>query len=371
MNDFFQKEYYHNTVLEYCIALGIILVGLIIVRVIKSVILTRLKRFSDRTTGNFDNYIFNSIERFGVPALYIIIVYAGLNYLTLTDKVQDILHIALTVAVTFLVIRLISTLIQSLLEVYVRKRSEDHADERVRQLSGLMLIINIIIWVVGLVFLFDNMGYNVTAVIAGLGVGGIAIALAAQNILGDLFNYFVIFFDKPFEIGDFIIIDDKLGSVEYIGIKTTRLSSLSGEQLIFSNSDLTESRIHNYKKMEKRRVVFNIRIPLETPLEKVKEIPEILKSIVSSQQKVAFDRAHFFAYEEFSLNFEVVYYVMSSDYNVYMDIQQQINFQIYEALEAIRVSFAYPARKLWFANGLKVDADGKEVGVEGQQIAKG
>lgn len=361
MNDFFQEEYYHNTVLDYCIALGIILIGFVLVRVIKSVVLTRFKKISDRTTGNFDNYIYNSIARFGVPALYIVVVYVGLNYLTLVEKVQDVLHVALTVAVTFLIIRLISTLIQSLLEAYVRRKSEDHADERVRQLGGLLLIINIIVWVVGLVFLFDNMGYNVTAVIAGLGVGGIAIALAAQNILGDLFNYFVIFFDKPFEIGDFIIIDDKLGSVEYIGIKTTRLASLSGEQLIFSNSDLTESRIHNYKKMEKRRVVFTIRTPLDTPLEKVKKIPGLLKSAVTTQDRVIFDRAHFLSYGEFSLNFEVVYYVLSSDYNVYMDVQQQVNYQIYEALEALEVPFAYPARKLWFDNDLKVENNGEEV----------
>lgn len=356
MNDFLQEEFYHNKVLSYCIALGIILIGFVVVRIIKRVILIRLIKFSDRTTSNFDNYVFRSIDRFGIPALYIIVIYGGLNFLNLTDKVQDILDVALTVAVTFLVIRLVSSTIQSLLEMYVRKKNEDHADERVKQLSGLMLIINVVIWVIGLVFLFDNMGYNVTAVIAGLGVGGIAIALAAQNILGDLFNYFVIFFDKPFEIGDFIIIDDKLGSVEYIGIKTTRLSSLSGEQLIFSNSDLTESRIHNYKKMEKRRVVFTIRTPLDTPLDKVKKIPDILKSIVTAQQKVVFDRAHFAAYGEFSLNFEVVYYVLSSDYNVYMDVQQQINFQIYEALEDLKVPFAYPARKLWFDNDLKVKA---------------
>ncbi len=360
MNEFLQEEYYHNTVLEYCIALMIILVGLVIVRIIKRIILIRLIKFSDSTKGNFDNYIFNSIERFGIPALYIIVVYSGLNYLNLTNRVQDILDVAFTVAVTFLVIRMVSAAIQSLLEVYVRKRSEDRGEERVKQLSGLMLIINVVIWIIGLVFLFDNMGYNVTAVIAGLGVGGIAIALAAQNILGDLFNYFVIFFDKPFEIGDFIIIDDKLGSVEYIGIKTTRLASLSGEQLIFSNSDLTESRIHNYKKMEKRRVVFSIRTPLDTPLEKVKKIPELLKSIVMAQERTIFDRAHFAAYGEFSLNFEVVYYVLSSDYNVYMDVQQQINFQIYEALEAIEVPFAYPARKLRFENSLRVDARSEE-----------
>src|SRR5690606_13585488 len=167
------------------------------------------------------------------------------NYLTFTVKVQNVLHIALTVAITFFIIRFISSTILSLLETFIRRKTEDDkAEDRIKQLGGIMLIINVVIWSMGLIFLFDNMGYDVTAVIAGLGVGGIAIALAAQNILGDLFNYFVIFFDRPFEIGDFIIVDDKLGTIENIGIKTTRVKSLSGEQLVFSNSDLTNSRIH-------------------------------------------------------------------------------------------------------------------------------
>lgn len=361
MNDFLQREYYHNTVLEYCIALGIIILGFALVRIIKSVILIKLKKIAERTNTHVDDYTFQGLERFGIPALYIIIAYIGINYLNFTEKAAKVIGIGFTIAVTFLIIRLISTTILSLLKSYVRKRNKEDTEEKVKQLSGIMLIINIIIWAIGLIFLFDNMGYNVTAVIAGLGVGGIAIALAAQSILGDLFNYFVIFFDKPFEVGDFIIVDEKLGSVEYIGIKTTRLKSLSGEQLIFSNSDLTESRIHNYKKMERRRVVFTIRAPLETSLEQVKKIPEVLKSIVLAQKNITFDRAHFFAYGEFSLDFEVVYYVLSSDYNVYMDIQQQINFQIYEALEAMGVSIAYPSRKLWFANELKSNNNTKSL----------
>lgn len=360
MNEFLERTYYHNTVQEYLIALGIIIVGIIVVKVIKNTLLTRLTKLSQRTGTHFDDYIFESISRFGIPALYILVVYIGINYLTLTDKVVDVLRIALTVALTFLAIRLVSSAILSLLKSYIRKNNKETGEEKVKQLGGIMLIINIIIWIIGLIFLFDNMGYNVTAVITGLGIGGIAIALAAQNILSDLFNYFVIFFDKPFEIGDFIIVDDKLGTVEYIGIKTTRVNSLSGEQLIFANSDLTNSRIHNYKQMAKRRVVFKIRVPLETPLEDVKKIPELFKAIVKEQDNVTFDRAHFAAYGEFSLDFEVVYYVMSADYNVYMDIQQQINFRIYERLEQMGVAIAYPSRKLWFANKLMTKQEGTD-----------
>jgi small-conductance mechanosensitive channel len=252
------------------------------------------------------------------------------------------------VAITILIIRFISALIRVLLQTYVRKQTD--AQEKVKQIGGLMLIINMVIWVVGIVFLFDNMGYDVTAVVAGLGIGGIAVALAAQNILGDLFNYFVIFLDRPFEVGDFIIVDDKLGVVENIGIKTTRIKSLSGEQLVFSNSDLTNSRIHNYKRMQRRRVVFKIGVIYQTSYEQIKAIPALLKSIVLEQQLVEFDRAHFASYGDFSLNFEVVYYVLSSDYNIHMEIQQAIYLRIFEEFQKMGVEFAYPTQTLFVAN---------------------
>jgi small-conductance mechanosensitive channel len=243
-----------------------------------------------------------------------------------------------------------------LLTSYVRR--QHNGEEKVRQIGGLMLIINIVVWAVGIIFLFDNMGYDVTTVIAGLGIGGIAVALAAQNILGDLFNYFVIFMDRPFEIGDFIVVEEKSGVVEYIGIKTTRVKSLSGEQIVFANSDLTNSRIHNYKRMQRRRVVFTIGIVYETPYETIVKIPEMLKSIVLEQDTVEFDRAHFAVYGDSSLNFEVVYYVLDSAYNKYMDTQQAINLRIFEEFQKTGVGFAYPTQTLFISNP---DAEAEEV----------
>lgn len=362
MDEILERTFYHNTLQDYIIAIGIILLGVLIVKVSRKIILSRLIRLSAKTENHFDDYITQSISRFGIPALYVLAVYFGINYLTLTEKVNNILQIAITVAITFFAIRFISSTIMSLLETYIRRKSDDDkGDERIKQLGGIMLIINIVIWAMGLIFLFDNMGYDVTAVIAGLGVGGIAIALAAQNILGDLFNYFVIFFDRPFEIGDFIIVDDKLGTIENIGIKTTRVKSLSGEQLVFSNSDLTNSRIHNYKRMNTRRIVFGIGVTYETSFEKLKQIPGLLKSIVEEQPEMAkFDRAHFKAYGDSSLDFEVVFIVQSSDFNVYMDVQEKINYRIFEEFEKMELVIAYPTRTLWFANPPEAKSDKKE-----------
>ena len=169
----------------------------------------------------------------------------------------------------------------------------------------------------------------------------------SQTILGDLFSYFTIFFDRPFEIGDFIIVEDFLGTIEHIGIKTTRVRSLSGEQLVFSNTDLTNSRIKNYKRMDKRRVVFRLGVVYQTTLKQLKEIPGIIKDTINNVSNTAFDRAHFFSYGDFSLIFEVVYYVQSRDYNIYMDIQQEINFTIKEEFEKRGIEFAYPTQTVF------------------------
>lgn len=348
INEILARTLWGNTVRDYLVALVFILVGLLLVRSFKSVVLTRIKKWTENTHTRFDNYVIDSLDKYGIPALYLTVVYLGFNYLTFGEKLHNILRIAFTIAVTILAIRFVSSTILLLLQSFVR--TQEHGNEKVKQMQGVMLIVNFIIWFIGLIFLFDNLGYDVTTVIAGLGIGGIAIALAAQNILGDLFNYFVIFFDRPFEIGDFIIIDDKMGVVEYIGIKTTRIKSLSGEQLVFSNSDLTTSRIHNYKRMQRRRVVFKVGVLYQTTYEQLAAIPPILKTIVLEQNPVEFDRAHFASFGDSSLDFEIVYYVLSSDYNVYMDIQQAINLRIYQEFQRMGVEIAYPTRTLYIMN---------------------
>ncbi|MDO9079933.1 MAG: mechanosensitive ion channel family protein, partial [Desulfuromonadales bacterium] len=207
--------------------------------------------------------------------------------------------------------------------------------------------LNVVIWVLGLMFLLDNLGFKITSVVAGLGIGGIAIALAAQTVLGDLFNYFVIFFDRPFEVGDFLVIDDKKGTVEHIGIKTTRIRSLGGEILVFHNTDLTNSRIHNYKKMERRRVVFQVGVVYQTTPDNLENLPLIMKEIIEKQEDATFDRAHFASLGDFSLNFEVVYYVLGDDYAHYMDIQQGINLAIFREFKEKGIEFAYPTQTLF------------------------
>jgi small-conductance mechanosensitive channel len=339
------RVYYGNTVLDYLIVLGSSLLGIFLIMFFKNHILKKVKTWTGKSTTKIDNFVVTSVERFGIPALYIGVAYVGLNYLTISEGASRIFRFIITLLLTFLVLRILSSVILMVLQSYVSKK--ERGAERVKELGGLMLVINFVIWALGLLFLFDNMGFNVTAALAGLGIGGVAIALASQNILGDLFNYFVIFFDKPFETGDFIIVDDKMGVVDYIGVKSTQVKSLSGEQLIFSNSDLTTSRIHNYKRMQRRRIVFKLGLVYETSFEQLKQVPELLKEIIKRQHMVEFDRAHFASYGAYSLDFEIVYYVLSSDYNSYMDVQQRINFTIFEEFQQRGLEFAFPTQSLF------------------------
>jgi len=345
MKELLEQQYFNNTIEHYLIALGIILGSMLLLRLFRKRLLHQIKRWTENTETKLDDYFISGLEKFGLPMLNFAAIYVGLSFLNFTEKTDKLISHAFTVVIAFYVVRLVTSVIRLMLESFTL--SLDGGQEKLKQVNGIMLIINLVIWSLGLLFLFDNFGYDVTAVIAGLGIGGIAIALAAQNILGDLFNYFVIFFDRPFEIGDFITVDDKKGTVENIGIKTTRVKSITGEQLVFSNSDLTNSRIHNFKRMEQRRVLFALGVTYQTPAHLLEKIPVIIKGIIEAQPSITFDRAHFSKFAASSLDYEVVYFVGSAEYNQYMDIQQKINLEIIKAFAEEGIGFAYPTQTLF------------------------
>lgn len=226
-----------------------------------------------------------------------------------------------------------------------RNQRADACDLAARNTNrNIVLLVRLSLWSAGVLFILDNAGFNVGTFIAGLGIGGVAIALASQAILGDTFSSFAISLDKPFEPGDFIVVDDFQGTIEQIGLKTTRMRSLSGELLVFSNTDLCKSRLRNFKKMQERRIVCRIGVTYETSLANVKKIPALLKSIVEEQQKVRVERVHFASYGDSALIYELVYFVESREMIDYMDIQQEINFRIFEEFAKAGISMAYPTR---------------------------
>ncbi len=334
-----------NRIADYITAIVLFLAAIIAVKIFQHFLLRRLKKLAEKTATTVDDFVVRIVERIVLPLAYFGVFYLSINTLILQPLLAKIINIIGIAILTFSVARLAAVLTSYGLDIYWARSGRDATLKR--SLSGILKTIKVVIWGLATVFFLDNLGFKISAVIAGLGIGGVAVALAAQAILGDLFSYFAILFDRPFEIGDFIITGDYLGTIEHIGIKTTRVRSLGGEQLIFSNKDLTSSRVRNYKKMGKRRIVFKLGVVYQTSLEQLKSIPGLIEGIIKNVKDSVFDRAHFSSYGDFSLVFEVVYYVMSRDYNKYMDIQQEINFAIKKEFKARDIEFAYPSQTLY------------------------
>lgn len=335
---------FENSVYSYLTALLIFTVAFFTVKLFDHAVLNRLKIWAETATGKMDIYLFQTLEKTLLPALYFGSFYVAVRSLMLPALLNRSIDIIGIIIVTIAGIRFIITMVEYTLLFSIK--SKDLSD-REHIIKAIIPFLRIALWGIGLVFLLDNLGFQISTVIAGLGIGGIAVALAAQAMLRDLFSYVAIVFDRPFELGDFITIDGHMGTIEHIGIKTTRIRSLGGEQLIFSNSDLTNSRIQNLKRMETRRIVFKFRIHYQTSSQQLREIPLIVKQIIESIAETRFDRAHFSSFGESALMFDVVYYVVGSDYTQYMNIQQEINLKLKEALEERNIKFAYPAQTIY------------------------
>ena len=233
-----------------------------------------------------------------------------------------------------------------------RRKIAIEADKAAAGSIGLIrFIARVAIWAMVVLLTLDNLGFDITALIAGLGIGGIAVALAVQNVLGDLFASLSIALDQPFVIGDFLVVGEHMGSVEYIGIKSTRLRSLSGEQIVMSNADLLGGRLRNFGRMQERRIAFTVGVTYETPRVLLQQLSAVLRSAIERQPGVRCDRAHFASFGPFSLDFECVYYVLSADYARYMDVQQAINFAVHEEFANLGVQFAYPTQTIWMGGG--------------------
>ena len=344
--DLLERAVLQVSTLEWLTALGIgvaLAAGMIVVH---KFLTWRLRKFSQHTSNMIDDLVVVVLEK----TRYYFLVAVGLHIgLLMRDFPERIT--AVTARVLFIVFLL--QLVRwgtSLISFYVKRYKERNLEAdpaSVTTVQAMGFIGRLILWVIVLLLALQNFGVEITPLVTGLGIGGIAVALAVQNILGDLFASLSIVLDKPFVVGDFLIVGDFLGSVESIGLKTTRLRSLSGEQLVFANSDLLNSRIRNYKRMFERRIVFSIGVTYQTPYEQLERIPGMLREIVEAQEQVRFDRAHFKGYGDFSLDFEIVYYVLAPDYNLYMDIQQAINLRIFKQFEDEGIEFAYPTQTLF------------------------
>jgi small-conductance mechanosensitive channel len=341
-----QTEFFGNTLQAWVYAVMVLLLTAIGLRLLLRSLVVHLAALAERSATQIDDLAVSMLSQVRWWVLLILGVYAASRFLVIPESTSDWLQIVAGVVVLLQLGLWLNSFVGHWISRTRQRRMAD-SPGAATGLFAVGLVARMLVWSVITLLILDNMGVNVTTLVASLGIGGVAVALAVQNILGDLFASFSIVFDKPFEVGDFLIIDTYMGVVERVGMKTTRLRSLTGEQLVISNSDLLSSRVRNYGRMQERRINFEIGVTYDTPRDKLKLIPHILKNAIEQQPKTRFDRAHFKSYGDFSLIFETVYYVSVPDYNTYMDIQQNINLDIHEQFEHEQIEFAFPTQTIY------------------------
>ena len=329
----------------------IIFVVLIVVfRFVQFVVVARLTSLSKLTKTDVDDVVIGAIDNIRMWVYVVVALYIAVQPFTFPEAV----HMAITFVFLF-------TIVWQLVEIAIKfidyfstrflEKDEDGdgiVDPNTATASHMVtLFARLILWVLGGLFVLSNLGIEITSLIAGLGIGGIAIAFALQGILSDLFSSFSLYFDKPFRIGDYIVIGEHSGTVEKIGIKTTRIRTLQGEELVVSNAELTTTRVQNFKKMQERRIASQFGVTYETPHDVLQTIPGVVERIFGALDGARLDRVHFTSFGDSALIFDVVYYISSPDYTTYLDIQQKFNFDLMDKFSEIGINFAYPTQTLY------------------------
>ena len=343
MSAWLSLPFLDNPLQSWLMALGWLALVVVLASVAKPLAESWIGALASRTTNRWDDALLNAVKGTHLPLMALIGLYPAVQNLTLPALAVKWL-IGLAAAALFLQVGLWASRFLDFWIRVSRERAVNHDPETATGLAAMSFIARLVLWSLVFLLLLDNLGFNVTTLLAGLGVGGIAVGLALQNILGDLFSSLSIVLDKPFQIGHFVVVDNFSGTVENIGLKTTRIRSISGEIVVFSNTDLTKARLRNYKFMQERRIVFAFGLTYDTPVEVMEQIPDLVKQVVDQRDDVRFDRAHFKDFGDSSLNFEVVYWMKTSDYTAYMDAQQAINLGLMRGCARLGAEFAFPTR---------------------------
>jgi small-conductance mechanosensitive channel len=352
-----QRVLLGNTILAWATALGIAAATLVGLVVVKRIVLRQVTKLSGRTTNEWDDVVAAVLAKTRRIFLFAVAIFIGSRYLTLGANVHTVIRYFVVIITVLQLGFWGRAIVLSLIGRHVERQMETDPGAATT-MSALAIVIQLVMWTLLFLMALQNVGIEVAPLIAGLGVGGIAVALAVQNILGDLFASLSIVLDKPFVIGDFVVVGDMSGTIEHVGLKTTRVRSLSGEQIVFSNSDLLSTRIRNFKRMWERRVVFRVGVTYQTPRDVVEQIPVMLRETVEAREKARFDRAHFAAFGPSSLDFEVVYFVTDPNYGVYMDAQQALKHEIMDRFLEAGVEFAYPTQTIFVEGTSTIGGNG-------------
>jgi small-conductance mechanosensitive channel len=338
-----------NSLLAWLIAVGLGLASFFALLFARRLLIGRARALGKRFTGDLVALVVALVEHTSRFVLFVVALGIGSAALTVSPRAASLGRVVFVLACAWQAVLWSHQLVDYGLKVFLRRTQGPNGAEPALLASmgvARFILLALVYATIGLIAL-QNAGVQVGPLIASLGIGGIAVALAAQNVLGDLFASLSIVLDKPFVVGDFIIVGDQMGTVENIGVKTTRLRALSGEQLVFSNNDLLSSRIRNFKRMQERRIVFAIGVVYQTPEDQLRRIPGMLREAIEKQSLTRFDRAHFKSFGASSLDFEAVYFVKSPEMSVYMDIQQAINLEILQRFTAEGIEFAFPTQTIF------------------------
>lgn len=341
------KIYFGNTVFDYAVMFLSFFILLILLKSIQGFVLERLHRLAAKTETELDDVFVKIIGSIRPPFYAFLAAYLASRALSMNGFFEKLLTALLVIWVTYQII----IAIEICIDYFITKRDKDRNDGNTAAMHLISVFLKTLIWIFALLTALSNLGVNVTSLIAGLGIGGIAVALAAQNILGDLFSSFAIYLDRPFVVGDSIKVGETLGTVEKIGIKTTRVRALSGEEIIFPNKDIVSAQIHNMVRMKERRVAFTFGVTYETDDGKLSGIPYWVKEIIEREQNTRFDRTHFKEFGTSSLEFDVVYFVTSPDILVHLNARQNINLGLRDKLNREGVRMAYPTQTIHVRNG--------------------
>ena len=336
-----------NTVRQYLQSGAVFLAVVAAVILVQNLIVHRLRALAEKTKTDLDDFAVDILASIRSPEFYLLAFYVATKPLSMPAWEAKGFRAVVLIAITWRILRILHRCVEYGMNKAMPGGRVTEADRHARR--NLVYVVNVVVSIVVLVFLLHNLGFHVESMIAGLGIGGVAVALAAQAVLGDLFSAVAIVLDKPFVIGDFIVVGDVMGSVEAIGIKNTRLRALSGELLVMPNSALTSAKIHNYRNMRERRVEFSLGLVYGTPLQQLKAVPGIVRGIIEAQEKTRFERAHFQQFGQSSLDFDIVYWVLDPDYTLFMDIQQKILLSIVEAFEKEGIDQAFPSQTVYLA----------------------
>ena len=342
-NIFWNISFLGNTMIDYFIFLLFFGALFLVLRIFRKIALKRVKDYIKKVGKTTGETIVLAIDTIKPPFYWYVAFFLSVNLLNLDPLIEKSIKIIMIVWVAYQVVKILQVFIDYGLQVFIQKREDLESQTTI---SGIGKFVKAILWFFAALFVLSNLGINVTSVMAGLGIGGIAIAFALKSILGDLFSSFAIFFDKPFRVGDFIVVGEHLGVVESIGIKSTRLRALQGEEIVISNAELTSAKIQNFKKLRKRRVAFRFGVTYDTSVEKMKKIPKAVEEIIMKVKLAEPDRINFCEFADSSLNFEAVYFCNSSDFNEYMDTHEQILLGIKEYFEKEGISMAFPTRTI-------------------------